>query len=327
MADSGSPTTFDATDQRILRVLGRAPRAPYAEVGAALGVHERTIARRVERMIATGNVRFIASLVPEYLGEGTVVELGVRCAPGAVHSTALALAARADTRSVEIGSGDLLVFVELVLGGPQELLPLIDGPIGRLPGVRDVRSSVVLRLLLTAADWAPYDPEPTPVRAAVIAGSDLPAPLAIDDLDRTLVAALQRDARMSMTRLAAAMNVGETTARRRLTRLMGSHVLHLRLFAEPEVVGFPLEARQQISVESGHLPGALRRLAADPSIRFLAVTTGPHNLLAYSSHASIGSMADFTVRVLSGIEGLRAVDSAVLVRTYKRAGEIVDTGL
>lgn len=45
------------------------------------------------------------------------------------------------------------------------------------------------------------------------------------------VAALHRDPRMSMTRLAAAMNVGETTARRRLTRLMGPHVLHQRPFA------------------------------------------------------------------------------------------------
>lgn len=326
MADSGGPTPFDATDRRILRILGRTPRAPYADVGAAIGVHERTVARRVERMIATGRVRFTASLITEFLGEGTVVQLAVRCAPGAVHGTAMTLAARADTRSVEVGSGDLLVLVEQVLDRPEELLPLLDGPIGRLPGVRDVQSSVVLRLLLTAADWSPDDPDPTAVRAAAIAGADLPDPPVIDDLDRRMVAALQRDARMSMTRLAAATNVGETTARRRLTRLMGSHVLHLRLFAEPAVLGFPVESRLRIGVEPGQLPGALRRLAAEPSIRYLAVTTGRHNVLAYASHTTVGSMADFTVRALAAVEGLRAVDSAVVARTYKRAGEVVAAG-
>ncbi|MFE1273197.1 Lrp/AsnC family transcriptional regulator [Streptomyces sp. NPDC058758] len=78
MADAAAgrraPYTFDDVDHAILRVLGREPRAPLAEVGDRVGVHERTVARRLDRMTATGLVRFTASLVPEYLGEGLVAE-------------------------------------------------------------------------------------------------------------------------------------------------------------------------------------------------------------------------------------------------------------
>ncbi|MGI3224296.1 AsnC family transcriptional regulator [Streptomyces sp. GTA36] len=166
---------------------------------------------------------FTATLPPEYLSEGLVVELAVRCAPGTLHDTAVALAARADTRSVEIATGAPEVFAEFLLPDHDALLTAIDGSVGRIPGVVDIHSSVVLRLLLTANDWAPYDDEPTLVRRRLVEGSDLPEPLDVDALDRRLVELLKRDARMPMAGLAGELCVGESTARRRLARLMRSH--------------------------------------------------------------------------------------------------------
>ncbi|MGW1926870.1 Lrp/AsnC family transcriptional regulator, partial [Streptomyces massasporeus] len=84
-------------------------------MAAAAGVHERTAARRLDRMTATGAVRFTAALVPEYLGEGVTAEVAVRCAPGRVHDTALALARRPEARSVEVATGALDVFAELIV--------------------------------------------------------------------------------------------------------------------------------------------------------------------------------------------------------------------
>lgn len=57
-------------DHAAIRILAREPRAAFADVGARLGVHERTVARRLDRLIAAGLVRFTAFLVPEHLGEG-----------------------------------------------------------------------------------------------------------------------------------------------------------------------------------------------------------------------------------------------------------------
>ncbi|MFB7587683.1 Lrp/AsnC family transcriptional regulator [Streptomyces sp. NPDC056169] len=312
--------SLDALDHAVLRALHRDPRAPFSEVAATAGVHERTAARRLDRMTATGAVGFTAALIPEYLGEGVTAEVAVRCAPGRVHETALALSRRPETRSVEVATGALDVFAELNVPDHDALLTLVDAGIGRLDGVVDIHSSVVLRLLLTASDWAPYDDEPTDVRRHAIEGRRLPEPPVVDELDRRLVALLHRDARMSTTRLARELRVGETTARRRLSRLMASHVLHLRLHAEPAVLGYPVEARFRLAVSHARLDAAIRRLAEEPAVRHLVVTTGTTALLGYSSHRSTADLHDFAARVFGALDGVASAEVALLMRTYKRAG-------
>ncbi|SEL88332.1 DNA-binding transcriptional regulator, Lrp family [Streptacidiphilus jiangxiensis] len=316
---AGDPLPLDALDHAILRALHREPRAVFSDIAAATGVHERTVARRLERMTATGEVRFTASLVPERLGEGVIAELAVRCAPGRLHETALALARRPDTRSVEVATGSLDAFAEVTAPTPEHLLAAIDGSIGRMDGVVGVHSAIVLQLLLTANDWAPYDDEPTPIRRLVAEGAPLPAPITIDDLDRELVRLLQDDARISTTRLARELNVGETTARRRLGRLLSAHVLHLRLHAEPSFLGYPVEARLRLTVAPRHLDAVLRRLAGEPAVRHLVITTGSSNLLGYSSHRSPADFETFVRRGLADVDGIVDLETALLLRHYKRA--------
>ncbi|MFF0473723.1 Lrp/AsnC family transcriptional regulator [Streptomyces sp. NPDC004284] len=317
---------LDALDHGILKVLHRDPRAPFAEVAAAVGAHERTVARRLERMTADGRVAFVAALIPEYRYEGVTAELAVRCAPGRVHEVALTLAALDETRSVEVATGALDVFVELHAAGHDALLTLVDTVIGRLDGVVDIHSAVVLRLLLTASDWAPYDDEPTEVRRHAMEGTALPEPPLVDELDRRLVELLRRDARMSTTRLARELSVGETTARRRLARLTASHVLHLRLHADPAVLGYPVEARFRLGVPHRELGPAIRLLAREPALRHLVVTSGGTSLLGYSSHRDTRDFQEFAARVFARLEGVTSTETALLMRTYKRAGFAVLQG-
>ncbi|WP_245727759.1 Lrp/AsnC family transcriptional regulator [Streptomyces vietnamensis] len=316
----GTGGGLDALDHGILKVLHRDPRAPFAEVAAAVGAHERTVARRLERMTADGRVAFAAALIPEYRYEGVTAEIAVRCAPGRVHEVALTLAALDETRSVEVATGALDVFVELHAADHDALLTLVDTVIGRLDGVVDIHSAMVLRLLLTASDWAPYDDEPTDVRRHAIEGTALPEPPVVDELDRRLVELLRRDARMSTTRLARELSVGETTARRRLARLTASHVLHLRLHADPAVLGYPVEARFRLGVPHRELDPAIRLLAREPALRHLVVTSGGTSLLGYSSHRDTRDFQEFTARVFARLEGVTSTETALLMRTYKRAG-------
>ncbi|MEV0581257.1 Lrp/AsnC family transcriptional regulator [Streptomyces sp. NPDC050392] len=322
-SDPAGQSSFDAQDLAVLRFLAQSPRASFADVGAHVGLHERTVARRLERMLRTGQVRFIGGLVSEYLGDDLVVELAVRCAPGRLEEVARTIAARPDSRSVEVATGDLVVLAEMTAADENELIALVDRTIGTMPGVLDIHSALVLRLLLTAVDWAPYRSGPTRMRRLAMEGRQPVTGTRVDDVDRELAALLAEDARMPTTSLATRLNLGESTVRRRLNRLMASHVFHLRLFAEPGVLGYPVESRFQLRVEHVHLDAALRHLAAEPSVRHLVVTTGRDNVLGYSSHATTADMHDFHARAFSGLQGVREVQTALLIRTYKRAGNLV----
>ncbi|MEU8779182.1 Lrp/AsnC family transcriptional regulator [Streptomyces sp. NPDC048606] len=309
---------LDELDHAVLKALHRGPRAAVAEVATVVGAHERTVRRRLDRMLATGQVFFAAGLVPEYLGEGVTAEVAVRCAPGSVREVAAALAARPETRSVDVATGSLDVFTEFHVSTHAELLELVDGVVGRMAGVVGVTSSLMLQLLMTAGDWAPYDDEPTEVRRCAMEGRPLPEPPELDVLDRKLAGLLLRDARMPTKNLAAELNVGETTARRRLARLLGSHVLHLRLHTEPAFLGYPIEARFRLGVPYSRLDAAVRLLAAEPAIRYLMVTSGPMMLLGYSSHRTLRDFHAFAARVFKGVDCVS--DTALLMRSYKRAG-------
>lgn len=322
-SDPTGRSFFDRQDLAILQFLAQRPRGSFADAGAQVGLHERTVARRLERMLRTGQVRFIGGLLGEYLGEGLVVELAVRCAPGHLDEVARAIAARQDARSVEVATGDLVVLAEMLVADENRLIELVDRVIGSMPGVLDIHSALVVRLLLTAVDWAPYESRPTRMRELAMEGRRPPAPIDVDDVDRELAALLAEDARMSTAGLANRLNLGESTVRRRLNRLLASHVFHLRLFAEPSVLGYPVEARFRLRVDHTHLDVALRHLAGDPSIRHLVVTTGSANVLGYSSHATVADMDAFHARAFSALHGVREVQTALLIRTYKRAGNLV----
>ncbi|MGI3224295.1 Lrp/AsnC ligand binding domain-containing protein [Streptomyces sp. GTA36] len=71
------------------------------------------------------------------------------------------------------------------------------------------------------------------------------------------------------------------------------------------------------------LDKAVRRLAQEPAIRQLVLTTGHADILGYSSHRSIQDLHAFTGRVFSEIEGLGGAETAVLLRTYKRVGIVM----
>ncbi|MFD9457804.1 Lrp/AsnC family transcriptional regulator [Streptomyces sp. NPDC059985] len=320
--DPGEP--LDALDHGVLRVLHRRPRASYSEVAHALGVHERTVARRLERMTGTGKVGFAAGLIPEHQGEGITAEVAVRCLPGRVHEVAVAVSALEQARSVETSTGSLDVFAELHLPDHEALLRLVDRVLGRIEGVADIHTSLMLRLVLTASDWAPYDDEPTAVRRFAVEGRALPEPVEVDDLDRRLVDLLHRDARLSTAHLARELNVGETTARRRLARLMDSHILHLRLHVDPAFLGYPVEARFRLGVPHSRLEEAMRLIAAEPSVRQLMVTSGQMSVLGYSSHRNLRDFHDFAARVFARLDVVTSSDMALLMKTYKRAGFLTD---
>ncbi|MGW1270986.1 AsnC family protein [Streptomyces sp. NPDC002491] len=234
------------------------------------------------------------------------MELAVRCAPGSLRETAAALAARADTRSVEISTGAPEVFTELLIPDHDALLTAIDGSIGRIPGVVDIHSSVVLRPLLTANDWAPYDDGPTPVRRRLVEGTDLPAPLAVDDLDRWLVELLERDARTPMAQLSDELCSSRTFS----TCACTSSRRRLRFPSRPA----------SSSPSNTTLDNAVRRLAQELAIPHLVLTTGRADVLGYSSHRSTQDLYASTARVFSELEGLNGAETAVLLRTYKRVG-------
>lgn len=95
---------YDELDRRLIHALQIDGRAPFSAIAAALGVSDRTVARRYARLRSAGVIRVLGGFDPTALG-AVLWFLRVRCAPAASLPVAEALAARPDTSWVSLNSG------------------------------------------------------------------------------------------------------------------------------------------------------------------------------------------------------------------------------
>ncbi|CAL9325529.1 Lrp/AsnC family transcriptional regulator [Streptomyces sp. SudanB182_2057] len=311
-------------EQKLVVALQRDPRAPYATLADALDVDERSVRRAMRRLRDDGVLTYSAAIAREDTHGWLAAQLEVGCRAGTVDKVAHALADRSDTRYVAAATGDADLVVELVARDPGTLHTLVVHELPTLDGVRWVHTQVAVRLLLSAADWAP-DGWRSPRRQRVIDGRREAVAVKLDDSDLAIMRVLDEDVRTSAARIAQRVGLHETTVQRRLRKLSESGAVYMRADVPPALLGFPIEARFTLQVRPDSLEAAVRRLACEPMLRALYILTGPSNVLGYSVHRSTGALEDFLAGPLAEIDGLLGCDIRVVLHAYKRNGALIPT--
>ncbi len=104
------------------------------------------------------------------------------------------------------------------------------------------------------------------------------APLALDDVDKQLIEALQHDGRRPYTQLAQEVGLSEAAVRQRVRRLVDSGVTQIVAVTNPLTLGFRRMAMVGIRVE-GDVREAADAIAALPEIDYLVIVAGSFDLL------------------------------------------------
>ena len=105
-----------------------------------------------------------------------------------------------------------------------------------------------------------------------------PAPVALDEVDKRLIEALQRDGRRPYTQLANEVGLSEAAVRQRVRRLVDSGVCQIVAVTDPMTLGFRRMAMVGIRVE-GDVRVAADAIAALPEIDYLVIVAGSFDLL------------------------------------------------
>jgi DNA-binding Lrp family transcriptional regulator len=180
---------LDEIDVRIVRVLGESGRMPFKDVAERADCSERTVGRRVERLLNTGCLRFRTLAEPEVLDYEVEFMLWLAVDPAELDRTGRALAAHPSTKYLAATAGRYNLVGQMVLRRYGELYPYSTEVVGGLPGVRAADLTLQLRTLKrawTPTRYAPLDdprplhgplPPPTsdlPSGTGLPAGADLP---------------------------------------------------------------------------------------------------------------------------------------------------------
>ena len=140
-------------------------------------------------------------------------------------------------------------------------------------------------------------------------------PYDLDPTDRRIVAALQVNGRASWTEIAALIGTSVTTVARRAQQLITDGLV--RVAAAPQPGGGPADLLiVRVRCTPGRQLATAQALAARPEVRFVAVLTGAHDLVAEVLVPRGTSMHS----VLTGVQriaGVQATVADLLLHTYK----------
>ncbi len=313
---------FDDLDRRLVAALQVSPRASWGEIARALAEQERTVARRLQRLISSHAVRVTAIHDDLRCGLGSPVHVQVRVDPGATDRVGEALAARQDTRGVFAVTGTADIWCELVATSKDQLHDILTAEIPCTVGVRDTCAHAVLRTFITVAEWhAPYlsDEEIAALARATVASVPTPPERAtLTPIEQKVASLLVTNSRASYTDLAAALEVSVPTARRWVTSLLERRLLHLRAEVSPALLGLPVQAQLCLVVRPTELERVGIALARHPGVRYCAATAGTYDLVVEVSVAHEGELYGFITNTIGGLSDQIDVEATLITRAYKR---------
>jgi Lrp/AsnC family transcriptional regulator for asnA, asnC and gidA len=140
----------------------------------------------------------------------------------------------------------------------------------------------------------------------------------LDEVDKSIVAQLSRDARVSNGQIAGEIGVTEGTVRARIKRMEEEKLIRLTAVTNIDRFGDALLAYIWVEVErSDRTRGVASVLADIPELGFVGVMLGRSDILAITMVRNTEHLADFVHTRISVIDGVRRTESTLGVNFVK----------
>lgn len=128
----------------------------------------------------------------------------------------------------------------------------------------------------------------------------------LDKIDMRLVQELQQDGRQSHVELAKKLNMGESTIRRRLQRLLKNGSIRVIAVPNPVRLGLNFVCTIRFEVKKDKVREFGRELAQYPNVYYLAIITGQWDIIAVLILRSPKQLADLMWQIVPRPEVVRS---------------------
>jgi DNA-binding Lrp family transcriptional regulator len=318
-------------DRRIVHALQLEPRAPWSLVSALTGADPTTVMRHWMRLSEAGAAWITCyppSNPPPVLA---IVELN--CAHGHSVEVATRLAADKQTVSINIHAGRCDVLMEVVARSHSEISRYVLERLGRVDGIREVRTHLVSAAYREGAEWH-LDALDAAAVAQLRAGAvrrrarytDPHGAIrsrSLTEAQRELAYVLASDPRMSASRLARELGISAVTAQRRLNALLDAQPL-LRCEIARTLSESPICATFFLRCPADKIAAIANTLRSLPEVRAVLAITGPYNIYAAAWLRSLNHVHLLESALATKFPHISLMNSSVVIRPVKQVGHLVD---
>jgi len=312
----------DELDIALLDALHVNPQASFEELGRVLDISPVTAARRLRRLVSTGRAWVSSAIGPNMPVKAAVFE--AECQPGAAQSVAAQFAAMPQIFSVNITTGKDGIYALLVAANQPLLSQLIVDVLPAVPALLRVDSALITELF-SGTRWRLGGLSPGQARAVAPEPATAGQAHEFDEFDRALFLALQRDGRLSVRDLAAAVGESESVVRRRLALLTRTGLLAFRTdFARVEA-GWLTAVAVKLRVSGSPVDAVGRALVQYPETRFCVATvgSGAANVFVTMQLHELSALDAVMRRLLAEFPGVTVLDTRVVLRSVKSWGRLL----
>ncbi|WP_078518923.1 Lrp/AsnC family transcriptional regulator [Streptomyces sp. Tu6071] len=326
------PTPFTESDLALLHALQLAPRIPWSALAPVLGASPTALAARWARL-RERRLAWLCASPPSGVGGATAQRalVEVDCALADLDTVVSALEALPFVRGLAFAARGRQLVLTLAASSFAELSRLLLDEVSRVPGITALRSHLGTMVHRDGGGWrlGALDPAQCATIGAHPRATRTRAPLTAGPIDlqspvyAPLVAALAEDSRTRAVDLAVRTGRPAATIRRQVNRLLGAGALVLRCELAQPWTGRPVAGVWWCAAPPVRREAALARLCVDPRVRLCLSTTGPAALVVTAWTSGLLQADRFQTRLEELLGAGAVLDSAILLRTRKRAGRLL----
>ena len=144
----------------------------------------------------------------------------------------------------------------------------------------------------------------------------------LDRIDRRILGELQRDGRLPIVDLATRVSLSPTACQRRVRKLEESGIIsRYAAVLSAAALGRRVEAFVRVSIERQSRDVTLAfedAIRARPEVRACYVMTGDLDFLLHVQVADLETFAEFSMKVLIGLPGVKDMRSSLVLDAIKR---------
>ncbi len=146
---------FDILDYEIIRALHADARVAASEIARITNANERTIRKRIDRLVEQGVIRLSAILDPHAFGYITAADVFLEVEPSQEEKVTRALTQMPEVTYVAYGQGTNDISIEARFKDNEALREFIRHTLPGLRGVKVTRYALVPRILRNIDEWMP----------------------------------------------------------------------------------------------------------------------------------------------------------------------------
>lgn len=148
---------FDQFDQKIIQILHKDARTSASEIARALDANERTIRKRIDRLVRLGAIRLTAIIEPEAFGYNTAVDIFLEVDADREDEVIDLFLRTPEVSYIAFGQGTNDLSIECRFRDNDEMREFLRKKLPTIEGVQIRGYSLVPRIVRNIDEWTPRD--------------------------------------------------------------------------------------------------------------------------------------------------------------------------